>query len=318
MNELDFLKVIETEPANPVPRLVYADWLDERGDPRGELLRIQEELRRIEVPDRAAKEARMHELLRDGIEPLMITRTNSIGMPKVLIFPGEFLMGTPEKEQDRFAHSNQVEVTLTRAFWLGKCPVTQAEWQQVMGNHPWRGQEDVQEDPACPATYVSWEDAIAFCRTLTDQDREAGRLPKAWEHTLPTEAQWEYACRAGTTTHFSFGDQETQLGTYAWFVGNSFEVGERYPHPVGQKQPNPWGLYDIHGNVLEWCRDGWQTKLPGGTNPESGHEGSCGVYRGGSWYDNSRGCQSAYRGGCEPSYRSYDLGFRVAQVLSKE
>ena len=124
MNDNDFLEVIEAEPANPVPRLVYADWLDDQGDPRGELLRIQEELRHLNVPKRAEKEARMHELLREGVEPLVITRTNSIGMELVLIFPGEFVMGTPAGEEGPLDNAAQMKTTISHAFWLGRSPVT--------------------------------------------------------------------------------------------------------------------------------------------------------------------------------------------------
>ena len=296
MNETDFLKVIEAEPANPVPRLVYADWLDEQGDPRGELLRIQEELRRIQVPDRAIKEVRMHELLKDGVEPLMITHTTSIGMKMVLIFPGEFVMGSPETEEDRNDDEDQVAVRLTQGFWLGRHAVTQSEWRQVMGNQPWKGKDYVQENPVCPATFIGWEDVIVFCRRLTEQELRAGRLQQGWEYTLPTEAKWEYTCRAGTTSHYSFGENDSDLDHYAWFSENAWDKGELYAHPIAQKMPNSWGLFDMHGNVWEWCRDWAADKLPGGHDPEVTVEGSYRVYRGGSWRLSSGICRSAFRG----------------------
>jgi uncharacterized protein (TIGR02996 family) len=318
MNEIEFLNAVEAEAANPVPRLVYADWLDEQGDPRGELLRIQEELRRIDVPHRTAKETRMHDLLNDGVEPLVITRTNSIGMPMVLIFPGEFVMGSPEDEEGRLDSENQVEVRLTQGFWLGKYTVTQAEWEQVMGTRPWEGEGYVREAPDGPATCVSWEDAMNFCRKLTEQERQSGRLPDQLRYTLPTEAQREYACRAGTTTAYSFGDDDSQLGDYAWFDDNADMIGEEYAHEVGTKQPNPWGLLDIHGNVWEWCRDWYAEERPGGCDPEVTAEGSYRVYRGGSWYDSAWECRSAFRFGFSPSDRDYFLGFRIARVLSRK
>lgn len=318
MNDSEFLKAIEAEPANPVPRLVYADWLDEQGDLRGELLRIQEELRRIEVPNRAEKERRMHELLSEGVEPLVITHTTSIGMELVLIFPGEFVMGSPETEPGREDVENQVEVRLTRAFWLDKSVVMQAEWQQVMGTRPWEGESDVLDAPDCPATFVSWEDAMDFCRKLTEQERHSGRLPDEWKYTLPTEAQWEYACRAGTTTAYSFGDEDSRFGDYAWFADNAGDTGEDYAHAVGTKKPNPWGLSDLHGNVWEWCRDWYASKLPGDRDPQVTARGSNRVCRGGCRYNNAGSCRSASREVGIPSSRDGDLGFRVARVLSRQ
>ena len=133
---------------------------------------------------------------------------------------------------------------LTKPFWLGKTEITQGQFKKVMGTEPWLNQDSVQigEDNAAS---VSWNDATAFCQRLTDQKGESYRLP--------TEAEWEYACRAGTTTSWSFGDDEEQLGQYAWFRGNA--SGEQYVHKVGLKKPNPWGLYDMHGNAWEWCSD---------------------------------------------------------------
>ncbi len=315
MNDNDFLEAIEAEPANAVPRLVYADWLDNQGDPRGELLRIQEELRHLNVPRRAEKEARMHELLNEGVEPLMVTRTNSIGMQEVLIFPGEFLMGSPANEEGQLDNENQVEVRLTQGFWLGKYTVKQAEWQQIIGNRPWEEKDYVRDAPDCPVTFVSWEDAMDFCRRLTEKARLSGRLPDEWKYTLPTEAQWEYACRCGTTTAYSFGDDSSKLGDYVWFADNADDVGEEYPHAVGTKAPNPWELSDLHGNVGEWCRDWYADNLPGGPDPEVTVKGwGMRVSRGGCWFTSARDCRSACRGGYWPDGRGYGLGFRVATV----
>lgn len=320
MNENEFLKVIEAKPENPVPRLVYADWLDEQGDPRGELLRIQEELRQIDVPNRAAKEARMHELLSEGVEPLVITHTASIGMKMVLIFPGEFVMGSPAGEEGRSDNEGQVETAISQAFWLGQSPVTQREWQQIMGHQPWKGKDYVLDDPGCPATFVSWEDAIAFCQKLTEQEHQSGRLPESCEYRLPTEAQWEYACRAGTTTRYFFGEDDSELGHYAWFAENTWDKGEgaQSAHLVGQKLPNPWRLFDMQGNVWEWCRDWYADKLPGGRDPEVTVEGSLRVARGGTWGHPSWKCRSAFRNRGMPSDRFHSLGFRGARVLSRQ
>ena len=320
MNETEFLNTIEAEPANPVPRLVYADWLDEQGDLRGELLRIQEELRRIDVPHRAAKETRMHELLNEGVEPLVITRINSIGMPMVLIFPGEFMMGSPSKEAGRRDNEDQVHVTLTNGFWMGQTPVTQEQWEMVMETTPWSGRRDVKEGRHYPATCVSWEDTIGFCKKLTKLERKARRLPKGWEFALPTEAQWEYTCRAGTTTPFSFGQDPELLREFAWVEENAVGIGEEYAHPVGIKKPNPWGLFDLHGNVWEICWDWFLDSLPGGDDPKVVDNPSTNtqhVSRGGSFYGSYRYCRSANRGMASFLSKEGNLGFRVSQVLSK-
>ena len=135
---------------------------------------------------------------------------------------------------------------------------------------------------------------------------------------LPTEAQWEYACRAGTQTAYSFGDDAKQLGEYAWFFNNARNAGQAYAHQVAEKKPNPWGLHDMHGNVWEWCRDWRQLKAPGGTDPEGTQESEKRVRRGGSWFDSFVNCRSANRHGYEPGIRYFHLGFRVAAVqLSK-
>jgi formylglycine-generating enzyme required for sulfatase activity len=166
--------------------------------------------------------------------------------------------------------------------------------------------------------YVSWGDAMSFCQKLTEKERSAGRLQRDWEYTLPTEAQWEYACRAGTQSKFSFGDDADELGRYAWFNDKAGAVGEEYSHEVGKKLPNAWKLHDMHGTVWEWCRDWFTPKLPGGNNPEVTTKGSFRVIRGGSWLNAPRHCQSAYRFVDEPDDRRRFLGFRVAQVPSSQ
>ncbi len=230
---------------------------------------------------------------------------------------------TTEDEEDEAAPKirrvekiTPVKVLLTRGYWLGKCEITQAEWKQVMNTEPWKDKEWTKEGADYPATFVSWNDAVDFCRKLTEQERQAGRLSNDWEYTLPTEAQWERACRARTETKFSFGDDESKFGDYEWYYDNAEQAGEKYTHRVGQKKPNPWGLYDMHGNVWEWCRDVYADKLTGGRDPEvKSNEktgGSERVCRGGGWSRDAADCRSGNRGTGTPDYRTFMSGFRAA------
>jgi formylglycine-generating enzyme required for sulfatase activity len=217
-----------------------------------------------------------------------------------------------------------VDVTLTQGFWLGKFEVTQGLWESLMGTTPWKGKTAVQEGADYPATYLNADDAFEFCRKLTDVERKAGRLTEVWEYTLPTEAQWEYACRAGTTTRFSFGDDASELNHYAWFGrfygedGKQNEIGELYPHEVGQKKPNPWGLHDMHGNVWEWCRDWYAVQVEAGADSAGPAKGSERVIRGGSFVEQSVVSRSARREGPMAAKRNNGrqnyVGFRVACV----
>ena len=233
------------------------------------------------------------------------TVTNTIGMVLIEIPAGKFTMG-----------AGGDGVTLTKPFWLGKTEVTQGQWQQVMGTEPWVGKDNVLTDKDCPASYVDWNEATAFCQRLTDTDHKNGKLLAGESYRLPTEAEWEYACRAGMTTAFSFGDDEKQLGQYAWFNGNT--AGEGYAHKVGSKKPNPWGLHDMHGNVWEWCSDWYGQSLRGGTDPVGPKGGSIRVHRGGSWRCIPDFCRSAYRANLGPSPRFSSLGFRVARSQSAQ
>ena len=218
--------------------------------------------------------------------------TNSIGIRMQRIPAGTFVRG-----QGRTAH----EVTLSQSFYLGVTEVTNAQWQAVMGSVPseWK-------DADRPVEQVSWHDAVSFCEKLSAMpgERAAGRA-----YRLPTEAELEYSCRAGSTTAYSFGDDESRLDDFGWFDRNS----NSQTHPVGQKRPNAWGLYDMHGNVYEWCGD-WYGEYAGGsvTNPQGPSQGSFRVIWGGCWYSTARYCQSVGRHGFDPS-SGYDiLGFRLA------
>ncbi len=223
--------------------------------------------------------------------------TNSIGMKLRFISPGTFTMGQPYGEADETPH----QVTLTKPFSIGVYQVTNAQWKRVMGNVPSNWQDDDR-----PVEQVSWQDAVDFCTKLSASpaERKAGRV-----YRLPTEAEWEYACRAGTTTNFSFGDDESWLGEHGWFDGNS----DKQTHAVGQKTPNPWGLYDMHGNVLEWCSD-WSDEYAKAavSDPHGPSAASARVARGGNCISSAGRCRSAFRYGLEPSCRIRYLGFRVA------
>ncbi|WP_197454779.1 SUMF1/EgtB/PvdO family nonheme iron enzyme [Stieleria varia] len=231
--------------------------------------------------------------------------TNSIGMRLNLIPAGTFLMGSPATEQDRQDDETQHRVTLTKDFYLGTTEVTQGQWESVMGTTPWKGQRYVKEGSNVAATYVSWEDAVEFCKKLSAKEGKTYRLP--------TEAEWEYACRGGTTTAYGFGDDPTGLSEYGWFDGNAWDVEQKFAHEVGLKRANAFGLYDMHGNVWEWCSD-WKADYPAGsvTDPQGPSTGSLRGFRGGSWYDVAGYCRSADRNFISPGFRSYDLGFRVA------
>ena len=191
------------------------------------------------------------------------------------------------------------EVTLTKPFMLGMYEVTQFQYEQVMGKNP-----STFKRSNNPVEHVSWANAVEFCRKLSElpAEKAAGRV-----YRLPTEAEWEYACRAGTTTEYSFGNRPA-LFAHAWFDGNSKDT----THPVGGKNRNAWGLYDMHGNVSEWCQDWYGDYRSGtGVDPTGAAPGSYRVIRGGSYRDPAELYQSAYRYWFTPSARFYFLGFRV-------
>jgi formylglycine-generating enzyme required for sulfatase activity len=233
-------------------------------------------------------------------------KRNSLGMEFVYVSPGSFMMGSPSGESDRDGDEKQHRVTLTRGYYMQTTEVTQGQWRKVMGSKPWSGKKYIQENANNAAAYISWNDCQAFIRKLN-------QMEGANKYRLPTEAEWEYACRAGSSTRFCFGDSDGQLGNYAWYRKNARDVGDKYAHAVGTKRPNAWGLYDMHGNVREWCQD-WSGNYPSGsvTDPTGPSSGSSRVYRGGSWNGLARNCRSAHRYRYVPGYRYYDLGFRLA------
>jgi formylglycine-generating enzyme required for sulfatase activity len=243
--------------------------------------------------------------------PTQKTITNSIGMKFVLIPEGSFQMGsgiTPEELVQRFggkaeSFNNEYplhKVTISKPFYLQTTEVTQGQWQTVMGNNPSFFNQCGKD---CPVEKVSWNDAQEFIAKLN-------QIEKTKKYRLPTEAEWEYACRAGSTSIFYFGDDGGELGKYAWYEGNSLWK----THPVGRLKPNAWGLYDMYGNVYEWCQD-WKDVYPAEpvTDPKGPSSGEHRVLRGGSYVDKARTSRSALRGYKNPDFRIDHLGFRVAR-----
>ena len=242
---------------------------------------------------------------------MTIPLSDTVSLDMIWVEPGTFLMGSPEDELGRANDETQYEVTLTKGYWLGKFEVTQAQYEAVMGKNPsnWKGAD-------LPVEKVTWNDAMEFCAILTASEKAAGRLPEGYEYTLPTEAQWEYACRAETTTALNSGknlsDQEQcpEMDEVGWYKYNCDDK----THPVGQKLPNAWGLYDMHGNVREWCLDWYKYAYPTSavTDPTGPETGTFRVIRGGCWSSEASRCRSAYRSNSFPGGKSNIYGFRVA------
>lgn len=228
-----------------------------------------------------------------------------------MIPPGQFIMGGDGK--------NVVDVRLSKPFRFGIHEVTQGQWKAAMGSEPWTNEESNPKGENFPAMSAKWSEVTEFCRHLTGRERAAGKLPADWEYRLPTAAEWEFSCRAGTTSKYSFGGDESLLDDYAWYDSNTKEAGELYAHPVGLKRPNRWGLYDMHGNVSEWCSD-WYTEdvEEGGVDPHGPSEGTERLHRGGSWSYPAAHARSPSRWRFDPSSRNHTVGFRVALSLITE
>ncbi|HZZ80056.1 MAG TPA: formylglycine-generating enzyme family protein [Gemmataceae bacterium] len=238
----------------------------------------------------------------DATQPKAVV--NSIGMKFVRIEPGEFVMGSSGKEKGRGDDEIQRRIKLTRGFYLGVHTVTQEQWQKVMGNNPSGGQADKN----LPVDNVSWNDCQAFCKKLGAMEKRTYRLP--------TEAEWEYACRAGTTTAFSFGatlatDQANYNGDFIYGPGKK-GVNRQKTTPVGSFPANAWGLHDMHGNVWQWCQDwhgGYAAKDV--IDPQGPKSGKNRVLRGGSWGSHPIFCRSANRNFAAPDTRTEYYGCRV-------
>ena len=233
--------------------------------------------------------------------------TNSLEMKFAWIAPGTFMMGSPKEEEGRNDDEIQRHVTLTKGFYMGIHPVTQEEWMKLMDKNPskFTGEANL------PVEYVSWNECQEFIAKLAEKEKKPYRLP--------TEAEWEYACRAGTTTPFYCGEtisteQANYNGCYAYGGGKKGVYREK-TMPVGSFPPNAWGLFDMHGNVWQWCQD-WLEIHPKTAKPEAvtdpvNKTGNSRAIRGGSWIDNPVECRSAYRGGSQPGLRHNLVGFRI-------
>jgi formylglycine-generating enzyme required for sulfatase activity len=218
------------------------------------------------------------------------------GMRFKLIIPGAFMMGSPNgEENERPPH----QATVNWPFYMGAHTVTQGEWMRFMGTEPWKGMPRVREGDQFPAVNVNWFDAQAYITRLGDADKDNS-------YYLPTEEEWEYAARAATVTEFSFGDDERDMRFYGWYRDIT-QNAEEYPHEVGRKRPNPWGLYDMHGNVWEWVHDWYfgsysaQPKM----NPDEK------VLKGGAWDYRAYGARSAFRASKLPNRTDATVGFRL-------
>ena len=238
----------------------------------------------------------------DQPKELTLQLGGGVKLEMVLIPAGQFMMGSPDLDADAPADEKpKHRVRITRPFYLGKYPVTQEQWQAVMGNR--RG---AVKGPKNPVESVSWNDCQAFLNQLHEQ-------VGGDKFQLPTEAQWEYACRAGSTAKHFFGDKESDLGDYAWYRQNSKTTS----HPVGEKKPNAWGLYDMYGNVWEWCGDLYSDEYYAHSptdDPPGPDKGPTRVIRGGSWDAPAKRCRSAHCASFAPEREDYLLGLRIALI----
>lgn len=240
---------------------------------------------------------------------------------------GSYVMGSPTEERERRPGEDQVHVTLTHGFWMAKYEATQGQWLRVFKELPGPLTSELSAGDYYPVGSVNFAEAEKYCRQLTDEARRLAELPGRWEFRLPTEAQWEYACRAGTRTATAFGDRLSSK--QANFKGRPYNGAEAGPSlnraaPVGSYAANAWGLHDMHGNTFEWCRDWYHSQLPGGTDPDRydaqasaarNRDGTTSrVRRGGCWADDGWACRSAFRARFEPERRYDHIGFRIAAV----
>ena len=234
------------------------------------------------------------------------------GWSFVPLRPGSFTMGSPPVETDAFGEGDESahKVTLTHTIWMSAYETTQAQYSELTGRNPSFGTKA----PRYPVVSVTWDDVQGFIGRLNKRERQEGRLPMGWAYRLPTEAEWEYGCRAGSSAVYCYGN-EGPLWDFAWYNGSS----RRRHHAVGGKRPNAWGLYDMHGNVWEWCQDWYAGRYPRGKqlDPLGPQTGKCRVTRGGSWLNAPQNCRSAVRSWIAPSDYTDTTGFRVVLARSE-
>jgi formylglycine-generating enzyme required for sulfatase activity len=277
-------------------------------------------IKRTELPDdgSALKPSERRVLTMEGIEFAFRW------IPPTTARAGKFKMETAASESGHQSDENQVDVTLTQGFWMLETEVTQAMYFSVTKAKPWQGKDYVKEGVAFPACYVSWKDASDFGERLTIAARRANVLSTKEKIALPTEAQWEWAARAGTTAAYVSGNDDSKLGDFAWYDKNAWDVDEKYAHQVGLKKANDWGLLDISGNLWEWCSDYYVSTFPvstfpvstfpGGTNPTGPLAGSSRVLRGASFYSSASYVRIGYRNCDVPTRIRNLIGFRVVCV----
>jgi uncharacterized protein (TIGR02996 family) len=321
--EATLLKAIAADPGDDAAWLALADCLEEQGQSqRAEVTRLNRELRgRSPGPDRDGLQTRLQELLLAGAAPCVPVLTNSIGMRLALTRAGAFLMGSPEDDPHAWQDEHpRHEVVISKPFYLGLFPVTQGEYRRVVGDNPshfsrtgpGRSRVGRKKTQTFPVEMVDWADGVGFCETLSNlpAERDRGRV-----YRLPTEAEWEYACRAGTLSRYHFG--ETITSHVANFDGSRpFGGAQRGPSlrrtcAVGSYPANAWGVYDMHGNVWEWCADCWEASFYQTSpvvDPRGPAEGRHRILRGGSWKNDGFYLRSAHRGWSTSDER---IGFRV-------
>lgn len=284
-------EIIEHKTQKELSEIAYLD----------EKLRRQEQERLVAL--RIEEEQRRQEQNRRALQILIFKKENFVNQTKlemIWVKPGTFMMGSNFSEAGREEDEGQHQVTLTKGFYLSKNEVTQGQWQSVMGENPsyFKGTDR-------PVENVSWNDTVEYCKKLTEVEKKAGLVTEGMAYQLPTEAQWEYACRAGTNTAYSWG--KSIGSSNANYAENIEETT-----PVGKYPANPWGFHDMHGNVYEWCTD-WAAKYPSHpvTNPIGPASGTDRIFRGGSWYNKDIYLRSALRNYDSPSYSTNGIGFRV-------
>ncbi len=315
-----YKRILRAVPTDPWILEKEADVLIAAGKKRKAKNALKKALSRY--PELRNARSKLDNLIHKPGEKYVLHLPGNVRLKLVYIPAGNFFMGSPGSEKGHNKdESPRHKVIISRGFWMGKYEVTQAQWGVIMGKNPallkakkplvWRiGMNNVPHITAkdLPVEKVSWNEVQKFICKLNSKSGQTFRLP--------TEAEWEYACRAGSKTAYYFGDNGKELSRYAWYNGNT----SAETHPVGWKKPNGWGLYDMEGNVWEWCQDWYDenyyqySPTTDPTGPSSGHAR---VFRGGSWFSSKDRCRSAFRYGYDPRLRYANLGFRLVMEISK-